>query len=140
MAQSVKLSDGSYIDASAVYDTDRQETVEDALKVSTVYLKPYIVAAGNYAADSLTRVEKQGRMVSLIFTARSNNAEIAAKSVWCTLPEGYRPKAETVAIARLLFSDKSGVYATILADGTIRADTSIAAQQWWGFTVSYLTD
>lgn len=145
MAQSVKLSDGSYIDASAVYDTDRQETVEDALKCSYLALGPYIAAKGySYQGPSSFAI-RQGHLVMLSINACAGSSATAANTVWCTLPEEYRPSKTTSSgslcfCGQELMGTRTNLYCKILASGDVVTYTSVPAGSWWAANITYWVD
>lgn len=138
MAQSVKLSDGSYIDASAVYDTDRQETVEDALKVSKIDLTAQIKAKG-YTASTAYAV-KRGHLVTLQVAAKPGSSQTAADTPWFTLPEGYRPHAHLEICGQELMGGKTNLYFYVGTDGICKSYTAITALNWWAFNTTYWVD
>lgn len=141
MSRSVKLKDGSFVDASGVWDNDRQETVEDALKWKTTDIASWITAGGVADSKGPCWVAKQGVMVSLNISVHAPSSKaIAANTTWFTLPEGYRPKYGLSLGVYSFAATSQRIYVTIKETGAVITVDSVPANTWWSFNVTFPTD
>ena len=136
MSQSVKLSDGSYIDAGAVWDASQSKTQEEINTASSINLSPYLEGAGitNYDASYLFKL---GKLISLSVYFMTPKAYPAFNVVF-TLPEGWRPSVPL----HILAIDFSGNLAplTLQPDGNVLTSGEVAEGVWILGLATYITN
>ena len=142
MAQSVKLSNGNFIDAGGVYDANTAQPLEDAIATTSRFVTD--LTPSTYSHDQ-SYVFRQGRICTLNLVINSAS-DIAENTVLLTLPEGFRPAVSVVRIRATLsiingLSIQPGTWPIyIYSNGQVLVNNTVPANTWVAVNVTYMTD
>ena len=139
MAQSVKLTDGSYIDAGGVYDA-AQGATQETLNAVTSYEGFASLIIGNYFWCETAMLFKRGRVChAYAHFMPSNNTVRPVNWTLFTLPEGFRPSS-TIKASLHAYNVATPAFLsiTINTDGTVVNNFAEMPVGWYILDITFL--